>query len=100
MVSGAKAQSSDIMNDNPNTILTGKVVDAESGEALAGVEIKVVGTDIECFTDFEGNFELNGIVPGRYELIVHYISYGSNLLKNIKIAPGTNSLNDIGLIAK
>ena len=54
--------------------LTGTVVDKETGEALAGVLIKIEETETSVYTDFEGNFELV-ITPGSYNVTTTMISY-------------------------
>lgn len=56
-------------------LLTGSIVDENSGEALVGVEVKIAGTDKKTYTDFDGNFEFESIKPGEYELVTTYISY-------------------------
>jgi len=63
------------------TSLSGKVLDKVTGEALAGVKVSVQGSEKSVYTDFEGNFEINGIVPGNVELCTTYISYKSNVEK-------------------
>ena len=57
------------------TALKGTVADEKSGEALVGVEIKLEGTDLKTYTDFDGNFSFNNVKPGEYKLVANYISY-------------------------
>ena len=64
--------------------LTGKVIDFNSGEALTGVEIKIEGTDIKTYTDFDGNFKIEEVKPGNYNIIASYISYDKSLIENFK----------------
>lgn len=78
-------------NDNDNNIncnnkstISGKVIDISSGELLAGVKIKVKDTDIETFTNLDGNFNID-ILPGTYTIIVSFISYHNSLIENIDI---------------
>lgn len=54
--------------------LTGTVVDKETGEALAGVLIKLEETETSVYTDFEGNFEFV-VAPGSYNISTTMISY-------------------------
>ncbi len=76
--------------------LSGSVIDFESGEALTGVEVKLEGTDIKTYTDFDGNFEFDGVKPGNYNIIASYISYDKSLVENFK-ANVENSEVDIKL---
>jgi len=62
--------------------LTGKVIDFNSGEALTGVEVKIEGTDIRAYTDFDGNFEIEDVIPGKYNIIASYISYNKSFIEN------------------
>ena len=57
------------------TILTGTVADENSGESLVGVEVKIEGTDLKTYTDFDGNFAFKNVKPGEYKLVTNYISY-------------------------
>ena len=64
--------------------LSGTVIDFASGEALTGVEVTVEGTDIKVYTDFDGNFEIDNVKPGSYNIIASYISYEKSLIENFK----------------
>ncbi|RLD55516.1 MAG: carboxypeptidase-like regulatory domain-containing protein [Bacteroidetes bacterium] len=64
--------------------LSGSVMDFESGEALTGVEVKLEGIDIKAYTDFDGNFEFDGVKPGNYNIIASYVSYDKSLVENFK----------------
>jgi hypothetical protein len=55
--------------------LVGSITDANSGESLVGVEVKIEGTDLKTYTDFDGNFTFNNVKPGEYKMITSYISY-------------------------
>ena len=81
-------------NGNPpaTTTISGKVVDNFTQEELAGVTIQVEGTDIKTYTDMEGNFKIDGLKPGNYDLKVNYISYKEKELIDISITPETSDL--------
>ena len=53
--------------------IKGTVVDADSGEALIGVNIVVKGTSKGTTTDFDGNFEVATAPPAT--IIFSYIGY-------------------------
>ena len=67
----------------------GHVTDRISGEALTGVAVKINNSNETVYTDFEGNFEIENVVPGQYELSVSFISY-----KNIDQVLKVDRLND------
>lgn len=56
-------------------VLAGTISDANSGESLVGVEVKIEGTDLKTYTDFDGNFTFNNVKPGEYKVVANYISY-------------------------
>lgn len=60
--------------------VNGKVMDISTGEALAGVKVFVEETDTHAYSDFDGNFEINGLYPGQYTFTATFISYESALL--------------------
>jgi uncharacterized membrane protein len=65
-------------NDAPvsaNANLQGKVIDKQTGESLAGVVITVNGTNVKVYSDLDGNYSIKGLKPGKYTVIVNYISY-------------------------
>jgi hypothetical protein len=66
------------------TSISGKVLDKITGEALAGVKVSINGTEKSTYTDFEGNFELNGLRSGIVELNATYISYKEKV-ENINV---------------
>ncbi len=55
--------------------LSGNVIDEVSGEALVGVEVKVEGTDVKAYTDFDGHFVINNVKSGDCKLVASYTSY-------------------------
>jgi hypothetical protein len=55
--------------------ISGQVLDHLTGEALAGVKVKVDETETISYTDFEGNFTINGLRPASYTVLVSMISY-------------------------
>ena len=57
--------------------VNGTVVDKQNRETLAGVEVRVKGTTIVSYTDFDGNFFIPELPRGTYELEFHYITYSS-----------------------
>jgi len=73
--------------------LSGTVIDFASGEALTGVEVTVEGTDIKVYTDFDGNFEIDNVKPGNYNIIASYISYEKSLIENFTANSQNNEVD-------
>jgi hypothetical protein len=57
--------------------LSGLIMDMTTGEALAGVKVTVDETDEFVYTDFDGNFSFDNLIPGSYQITASYISYKS-----------------------
>ncbi len=58
--------------------VSGNVIDEVSGEALVGVEVKVEGTDVKAYTDFDGHFVIDNLKAGQCKLVASYTSYNKN----------------------
>lgn len=71
--------------------ISGKILDHLSGESLAGVKIMISGTDLVTYTDLDGNFSCEGLVPGSYNIQTSYISYESTTFKDVMIKADTDN---------
>jgi hypothetical protein len=62
-----------------NNIVSGKVTDAQTGEALPGVNILVMGTSMGTATDAQGHYSLN--VPSLQDTLrFSFIGYQSQVV--------------------
>ena len=55
--------------------ISGKVLDAQSGESLIGVNIILLDNDIGTVTNQNGYFSIINIVPGKYSVKSSMIGY-------------------------
>ncbi len=60
---------------NPTGEIQGQVLDAETGEALPGASVQVLGTLLGANADREGKFTIKKLAPGFYTLRATYIGY-------------------------
>ncbi len=67
--------------------VNGTVVDLSSGETLAGVAVSIEGTDTKVYSDLDGNFTINNIKPGTYNLVLSMISYKNSFVENVELLP-------------
>ena len=72
--------------------VTGMVVEDATGEPLPGAMVRVQGLSKKYYTDFEGNFYIDDLKPGSYEIEVSYISFESKKLTEVQIDRKNNSL--------
>lgn len=54
----------------------GRVLDAETGESVGGAVVGVTGENGGQVSDELGQFRLDGLRPGTYELYVQHLAYG------------------------
>lgn len=81
------------VNNTQTTTISGKIVDFNNQEGLAGVAVKIVGTNDVIYTDFDGNFFIDNILANsEVRLQVNYISYNSVVIDNLKLSSLSNAV--------
>lgn len=98
--------------DDQRATLSGKVVEAASGQALTGANISLIGTYKGASSDINGNFVINGIKPGDYNVKVQFIGFETKIFTEIRFTPGetkeitvelkeqTESLNEVTIVGR
>lgn len=56
-------------------MITGSVVDQETGEPLPSATVLIVGTDVGAATDFEGAYVIENVSPGAHSVRASIIGY-------------------------
>jgi len=71
-------------NNEPSNgkLISGKVIDKQTGEALVGVKIQLNGTDTFCYTDMNGNYLLSLPAKTEVEITVDMAGYAPLYLKS------------------
>jgi TonB-dependent receptor len=78
-----------------NGNIRGGVLDANTGEFIPGVKVKVENEKKGAYSDIDGRFDIE-IAPGTYTLVVTYISYDTIRLTDVSVKAGeVNVLDDI-----
>lgn len=57
--------------------ISGRVVDAQTGAFLAGVEVVVVGTSRAALSDANGHYRIGQLNPGKYRVQARSVGYRS-----------------------
>jgi TonB-dependent receptor len=65
--------------------IIGKIVDGKTGETLPGATVLIEGTTKGASSDFDGNFSLGGLQPGKYTLIASYITYDNKKFVDVEV---------------
>jgi outer membrane receptor protein involved in Fe transport len=74
--------------------LSGKVIDADTKEALIGANVVLLNTDLGAATDVNGEYFVLNITPGTYQVKFSYVGYAPKTIQNIRIVAGvTYELN-------
>lgn len=76
--------------------LTGKVIEETSKDPLPGANIIIKTTNFGTSSDRFGNFRINSIPSGNYEIQVSYLGYKTEV-KEIKIVAGKTLNEDFSL---
>lgn len=69
--------------------IVGKITDKEmNNDPLPYANVQIKGTDKGATTDFDGLFEISGIEPGTYTVVLSFIGYSSLEVPNVKVEAG------------
>lgn len=78
------------------TRLSGRVVDARTGEPIAKVRVIVSGTDQSTTTDDQGAFALEDLAAGQVDLYITTVTFGL-VKKTITLKEGNNENLEVAL---
>ncbi|MDA3929027.1 MAG: carboxypeptidase-like regulatory domain-containing protein [Prolixibacteraceae bacterium] len=88
----AKAETPEKASNIDTIELSGFVTDKISNEALVGVEVKIEGTELKTYTDFDGKFSFKNMLPGEYNIVSSYISYEKVVTELDNLSKNNNEL--------
>ncbi len=69
----------------------GTVKDKNTQEALIGANVILEGTELGASTDIDGNYRIENISPGSYNLVCSYIGYETSTKANIVVTSGNDN---------
>lgn len=78
-------------------VLKGSVKDAKNQEVLPFVNIYIDDTDKGAVTDLDGNYRIEGIQPGVYNIEYTFVGYKSVIKYEIQLSPSRETVLDIQL---
>ncbi|HEX9951394.1 MAG TPA: carboxypeptidase-like regulatory domain-containing protein [Rubricoccaceae bacterium] len=74
--------------------LAGQVFEADGATAVIGANVRIGGTSLGAATDIDGNYRINGVPVGTYDITASYAGYPANTITGVIINPGaTRQLN-------
>lgn len=77
--------------------IVGKMIDAKTGETLPGATVLVEGTTKGASADFDGNFSLSNLQPGKYTIVASYITYDNKKFVDVVVKANDVTELNIGL---
>ncbi|MGZ3863153.1 MAG: carboxypeptidase-like regulatory domain-containing protein [Bacteroidia bacterium] len=77
--------------------IAGKVVDAKTGESLTGAIVIIDGTTTGGSADLDGNYSINNLKAGTYDLTCRLISYGNKKIQNVIVTENEVTTLNISL---
>lgn len=80
--------------------ITGQVVDAETNQPLAFVNVIVLNSEIGAASDLDGNFLITGLEPGFYRLMASFIGFEIGYSDEIQVNNNKNVFITIELSQK
>ena len=80
-----------------NGSIKGKITDANNKEPLIGAAAMIKGTSIGSASDFDGNYIITNLKPGKYTITSSYISYKPISKDNIVVEAGKETVVDLQL---
>lgn len=69
-------------------IISGKIIDAETGDALIGANVFLDGTTLGAATDLTGSYRIPGVPPGQYDLRASYMGYEQKKITEVAVEMG------------
>ena len=78
--------------------ISGTVKDSKTGETVVGANVVIEGTITGASTDIDGNFLINNLEVGRYNLQVSFVSYKTHVIPNVVVETARRTVLEINLI--
>jgi outer membrane receptor protein involved in Fe transport len=80
--------------------IAGTVTDAETGDPLIGVNVRVEDTQRGTATNANGDYAVVNIRPGTYTVKFSYVGFGTKLVEGVQVATGRTSRVNVEMSTK
>jgi len=77
--------------------ISGRVVDAQTGEPLIGANVIIVGTSMGAATDIDGNYFVINVPPGKYDIQASMVGYEKIIQKGVVVNSGKTTVAEFKL---
>lgn len=83
-----------------NGVIKGRVYDKINNDPLSYANVVIQSTDDGTSTDEEGQFEIKGLEPGVYNLVVQYVGYKKKVVSEISVSKAREAIVNIAMEQK
>jgi len=92
-------------------VIKGIITDANTKETLIGATVSIQGTTKGASTDFDGNYRIEKVKAGSYNLVISYISYDNQIVRaevaegketviNFELKSASVDIDEVKVVAK
>src|SRR5688572_26374651 len=81
-----------------NGTITGKLIDLKTSEGIIGANAVIEGTTVGAASDLDGKFTIANLKPGIYSLVVSFITYKTQTIKDVVVEPGKITTLEVALV--
>ncbi len=78
-------------------VIQGTVTDADTGQALSGANVRLLGTDLTTVSDAEGKFVITNVPPGTYSLSASLVGFAEATVTDLVVTQGQESRISVAL---
>jgi hypothetical protein len=78
-------------------VIEGRVFDEINNEPIIGATIVIQGTSIGTTTDLDGNFKLDNLSPGLYNIQISYLGYQTKTIFELQVTNAVPVRLNIGM---
>jgi len=86
-----------LLMDGTRGNIKGKVVDMQTGDALIGANVVVIGTSTGANTDANGEFYVQNLDAGVYSIRVSYVGYKTITVSNLRVSSDLTTYQNVKL---
>lgn len=88
-----------VFAQNNSQNIRGVVVDKQSQSTIVGAIVSITNskTNLGSKTNDKGQYVINNVAPGRYEIKVSYVGYKEIVIPNVVVSSGKETILDIAM---
>lgn len=89
-----------LANAQQNGVVSGRVVDATTGDPVIGATVLLAGTKLGAKTNTAGSFTIRKVPAGSYEIKASSIGYAPQTVSGLSVSDGRTATIDFSLASK